>query len=304
LLPKLVGLVLGFFCQLPTAHCQLVTEKPPQGRFLTDSLLLGLPVQYALSYRHPVVEDVFFPDSTHDFSPFQLLRRQYFPTRTNRQGSLDSVVYTLVSFEIEPVQRLSLPVYRYNGRDCTAVWARPDSVVWRQLIRGKITAGTRLRTDAQVRHLNPRFNYPYALLVGFGLLVGGGLIYGLFGQALRRQWRLYQMQRRHGEFMRSFQRLSRGITARTGTANVERAMVLWKKYLERVERRPVTSLTTRELIGAFPDPRLPDALRQVDATVYGGVFSPQVQSSLHVLRELAVRRYRQRRREAILAGRK
>ncbi len=257
---------------------------------------------YALSYRHPVAEDVFFPDSTHAFSPFHLLKRQYFPTRTNRQGSLDSVVYTLVSFEIQPVQRLSLPVYRYNGRDCTAVWAPRDSVVWQQLVRG-VAKGKTLRTDSQVRHLNQQLNYPYALLVGFGLLAGFGLMYGIFGKSLRRQWRLYQMQRRHADFMRSFQRLSRGITARAGLTNVEKAMVLWKKYLERLERRPVTSLTTRELIGAFPDPRLPDALRQVDASVYGGVFSPQIQGSLQVLRELAVRRYRQRRREAILAGR-
>lgn len=258
---------------------------------------------YALSYRHPVAEDVFFPDSTHDFAPFELLSRRYFTTRTNAQGSLDSVVYTLVSFQTLPVQRLSLPVYPYNGRDCTVVYTRPDSVVWQQLIRRSIR-GLPLRTDERVQPLNPQFNYPYAILVGFGLLLGGGVVYGFFRKPLRRQWRLYRMWRRHTDFVRGFQRLSRGINARTGLVNVEKATVLWKKYLERLERRPVMSLTTRELIAAFPDPLLADALRQVDATVYGGVFSPQIQSSLQVLRELAVRRYRHRRREALLEARK
>jgi len=278
-------------------------SQQPVGVFLADSLHLGRPVGFALSYRHRATDDVFFPDSTYDFSPFRLLRRQYFPTQTNRRGSLDSVMYTLVSYEIEPVQRLRLPVYRYNGRDCTAIWARPDSVVWRQLIRGAVR-GKALRIDPNLRPLRPQLNYPLAMLVGLGLLLGGAAVYGVFGDALRRQWRLYQMQRRHGDFLRSFQRLGRGINARSGLTNVERAVVLWKKYIERLERRPIESLTTRELIMAFPDERLPDALRQVDATVYGGVFSPQIQSSLQVLRELAVRLYRQRRREALLAGRK
>ena len=275
----------------------------PTGRFLSDSLKLGEPVVYALSYRHAAAADVFFPDSTHDFTPFELLARRYFTTRTGARGSLDSVVYTLVSFQIEPIQRLSLPVYRYNGRDCTAVYARPDSVVWRQLIRQN-PRGLPLRTDEGVRPLTPQFNYPYAILIAFGLLLSGSGVYVFFRKSIGRQWRLYQMWRRHADFMRAFQRLSRSINARTGLGNVEKATVLWKKYLERLERRPVTSLTTRELIGAFPDPLLPNALRQVDATVYGGVFSSQIQSSLQVLRELAVRRYRHRRREALLEGRK
>lgn len=291
-------LVLVFFCQLPTANCQ-----PPTGRFLRDSLRLGEPVVYALSYRHPAAEDVFFPDSTHDFAPFELLRRRYFTTRTDSRGSLDSVVYTLVSFQIQPLQSLSLPVYRFNGRDCTAVYAPRDFIVWQQLIR-RAAQGLPLRTNEQVRPLSQQFNYPYAFLVGLGALLSGGVLYGFFRKPLRRQWRLYQMQRRHADFLRGFQRLNRGINARTGLTNVEKAAVLWKKYLERLERRPVTSLTTRELIEAFPDPLLIDALRQVDATVYGGVFSPQIQNSLQVLRELAVRRYRHRRRESLLEGRK
>jgi len=275
----------------------------PAGRFLRDSLRLGEPIAYALSYRHPAAEDVFFPDSTHDFAPFELLSRRYFTTRTDARGSLDSVVYTLVSFATDSVQRLSLPVYRYDGRDCTAVYAPPDSVVWQQLIR-RAAQGMPLRTDARARPLRAQFNYPYAILVGLGLLAGGGALYALFRKPLRRQWRLYRLWRHHADFVRGFQRLSRNINARGGLENVERAIVLWKKYLERLERRPVTSLTTRELIGAFPDPLLADALRQVDATVYGGVFSPQIQASLQVLRELAVRRYRHRRREALLEGRK
>lgn len=275
----------------------------PNGQFLADSLALGSPVIFSLSFRHYPVAEVFFPDSTHDFFPFQLRERRYFPTRTTRSGSLDSVTYTLVSFNIQPLQRLSLPVFVWNGRDCTAVYTPVDSLRFRQLVRGA-AAGQALRTDVRTQHLEQQLNYSYVLLVALGLLLGSGLVYGLFGATLRRQWRLYQMQRRHTDFLRTFQRLGRNINTRKNLANVEKAALLWKKYLERLERRSITSLTTRELTRAFPDEQLPGALREVDASVYGGVFSPRIQESLEILRELATRRYRQHRREALLQGRK
>ncbi|MCY7351510.1 MAG: hypothetical protein LH606_12740 [Cytophagaceae bacterium] len=293
-----LGILVSGTCALPGAFGQL-----PKGQFLTDTMKLGSPVVFSLSFRHNPATEVFFPDSTHDFSPFQLRERRYFPTRTTRNSSLDSDTYTLVSFDIKPVQRLSLPVFVWNGRDCTTVWAYTDSIRFNQLVRGA-AKGQALRTDAQMQHLAQQLNYPYALLVALGLMLGGGLVYGLFGEALRRQWRLYQMRRRHADFLRTFQRLGRDINTRKNLANVEKAALLWKKYLERLERRAITSLTTRELIHTFPDEQLPDALREVDASVYGGVFSPRIQESLGILRELATRQYRQRRREALLAGRK
>ena len=53
--------------------------------------------------------EVIFPDSSYNFSPFEWVSKEYFPTHTNESGSLDSVVYTLTCFDLAPVQQLVDP---------------------------------------------------------------------------------------------------------------------------------------------------------------------------------------------------
>jgi hypothetical protein len=286
-----------------------VAAQRPRGQFLQDSVQIGKPLQYALRFGHRSDLDVFFPDSTFDFFPFELVERVYFPTQTGPQGSVDSVVYTLVSFEIAPVQRLSLPVFVRAEGDCTAVWSVPDSVQRRALIPNPAQARrlrtTRLRVDTRWQPVREQVNYPLLLGILLGFLIGAGLLYGAFGKPIRRWLRMLQLRRRYLEFSRNFQRLSRGISGRKqDLARAERAVVLWKRYVERLERRPVSTFTTRELIDYFPDnPQLAEALRETDAVVYGGVFSPRTSPALQTLRELARQRYRQRRREIAQEGR-
>src|SRR5688500_10227732 len=100
----LIGL-LPFLSQAQSPAANL-----PQGLFQEDSVKLGQQVNYLFFHRHSATEEIIFPDSTYNFSPFELVSRQYFPTRTKGGWSHDSVVYTLRTFDIAPVQTLALPV--------------------------------------------------------------------------------------------------------------------------------------------------------------------------------------------------
>lgn len=277
--------------------------QKPVGRFLSDSIKIGKPIQYALSFRHDPAWEVFFPDVKFNFQPFEVTGREYFTTQTDQNGSLDSVVYTLVSFEIDKIQRLSLPVYVLSKRDCTAIYATPDSVFLKELIVGALDK-LQLKSDTQIIHLDQQINYPLILLVVLVALVVGVLIFWIFGDAIRRQVRIFQLMRRHTEFIRNFQRLGRGITGQSGIENVEKAVVLWKTYVEKLERKPFSSFTTKEIVKNIPDEHLADALREIDITIYGGTFSPKTLSSLAILQEVAVRFYRRKQKLMILEGRK
>ncbi|MDQ1087834.1 LapA family protein [Siphonobacter sp. SORGH_AS_1065] len=272
----------------------------PEGKFLSKEIKVGKPVQYALSYRHDPRLDVFFPDSTYDFTPFQFLKRDYYSTRTNASGSLDSVVYTLVSFEVDSMQYLKLPVYVMNQKDCTALYSGLQSIPLRSLLNLK-SKKAGLQSNTALVLLDDQINYPlyFIILIFAGIL--GGLIYWLFGARIRRRWRQFQLWRRHLEFRGNFQRHLRGATdSRQAVINVERAVVLWKRYLERLEGKPYTTFTTKETVEQFSHSRqLEQALRETDAVVYGGVTSPQTQESLRILRDLAVRTYI-KQREVIL----
>ena len=278
---------------------QIPSWTPPKGKFLSDSVRVGLPVQYALSYRHKATADVFFPDSAYNFSPFEMVKREYFNTVTDQHGSLDSVIYTLISFEVTPTQELSLPVYVRAKRDCTRVFAPMDYVILSSIIKPNVNIDTlSLKKDTRFIPIAQQVNFPLIFLIIIGLLLIIGMVFWFFGKPIRRQIRLFNFKRRYDDFRKLFQRLSRGTEdAKRRLENIEKAVVLWKKYIERIENKPFTTFTTKEILDNLKDNRLSDALREIDATVYGGVYSNQTIASLQVLQELAEGLYHERRIE-------
>ena len=283
---------------------QIPSWTPPKGKFLSDSVKVGLPVQYALSYRHKATADVFFPDSAYNFSPFEMVKREYFNTVTDQNGSLDSVVYTLISFEVTPLQELSLPVYVRAKKDCTRVFAPMDYVILNSIIKPNVRIDTLfLKKDTRLIPIAQQINFPLIFLIIIGLLLMVGMVFWFFGKPIRRQVRLFNFKRRYDDFRKLFQRLSRGTEdAKKRLENIEKAVVLWKKYIERIENKPFTTFTTKEILDNLKDNRLSDALREIDATVYGGVYSSKTIASLQVLQELAEGLYLERRIEMGVRG--
>lgn len=280
-------------------NAQIPSWTPPKGTFLSDSVKVGLPVKYALSYRHKPNTDIFFPDSSYNFAPFELVKREYFNTITDENGSLDSVVYTLISFEVTPLQELSLPVYVRAKRDCTRVFAPMDYVVLNSVINPKANIDTlSLKKDTRLVLIKQQTNFPLIFLIIIGVLALSGVVFWFFGKPIKRQIRLFNFRRRYDDFQKLFQRLSRGTDdSKRRLENIEKAVVLWKKYIERLENKPFTTFTTKEILDNLKDIRLSEALREIDATVYGGVYSNKTIASLQVLQELADGLYRERRQE-------
>ena len=283
-------------CILPTAYCILsltaYCQAQPIGHFLTDTIELGRPFQYALTVRHPAAQDVFFPDTARQFAPFLVRNMVAFPTQTLANVSTDSAVYTLVSFEVSRARVLQVPVYLANKEDCTAVLSLPDTVFLRSslpITNQPDTLG--LATQTELVPLPQQFNYPYLALVATGVGVFIGAIYILFGKALQRRWQRFQLARRHKQFLAAYNQLTRNLGPESAQETSNAAIVLWKQYLERVERQPYTSLTSREIADRIRDDRVADALRETDRIVYGGSFTDQSPLALRTLRDVAVNAY-------------
>jgi hypothetical protein len=259
-------------------------------------------------YRHPSGQDVLFPDTARHFAPYRVQNVTVYATKTTGSGidavSRDSAVYTLVSFETDSVQLLQVPVRVINAADCTALMTQPDTVYLRSRLPDSLSAGPRsltLATETKLAPLRQQFNYP---VLGIGLIAIGmlmGLLYGLFGRAIQRQWSLYQMKRRHIRFLRDYNRLSRGLNSLTAPETANQVVIMWKSYLEKLDRQPYASLTTSEIAERMTDDRVANALREADRMIYGGAFSSQSQTALRILSDVATQRYNQRRTELQMA---
>jgi hypothetical protein len=260
------------------------------GKFITDSIQVGKPIFFSLSIKHRPDLEILFPDTNAIFfKPFECKSLQFFPTRTDPQGSLDSAVYELVSFEVEPIQYLSLPVYVYASQDCTAVMSNRDSIFLNQ----KSQFISQLQVVKDFVPLQTQTNYPLVGFIILGFFVLIVLIAWLFGKNIRRQWERYLLWRNYREFKNDFEDFIKN-KKNDAIVNTEKALNLWKMYMGRLEKKPLYTFTTRELSEYFKNQDLADALRTIDGIVYGGLDSPKRFDSLMILRYLAREIYRKK----------
>jgi hypothetical protein len=296
--PAWVGWLTGVFWVLGMmpGGAGLLAQELPVGRFLADSIRIGSPVVYSLSYRHSPKEVLIFPDTSYDFKPFELIDKKYFPTRTDASGSLDSVVYTLMSFEIDPVQTLRLPVYIISEKDSTPAFAMPDTVYLREMISGPVDSLS-LKANTRYRPLKYETNYSFFLLILLGFLVLFGLLALSFGKQIRTRFRLYRLERRHLAFLQEFRQMGSQLPTGETVLLLEKVVMRWKGYIESLSGKPYSTYTTKEISDSIPDPPLAEALKHVDRTVYGGLPYDPSSDATTALQDFAVRLYEKRRKE-------
>jgi hypothetical protein len=292
-----LAILLCFACLKPA----LSQQVKPSGEFLTDSIEVGKPFLFALSYRHAPGKEIFFPDTLFNYSPFEILSRRSFTSITDPKGkmTLDSAIYQLVTFNVSPYQVLSVPVFLYNRKDCTVIFTERDSIFLRKKNIDLITGNEALKPETSLAQLRSEFNF--SMLLGYlGLAMGLiGAIYWVFGKDIYKQWRLIKLQRRHLEYLRSFNRLLRNAREKNNIKDAENAIIVWKNYLERLERKPFATYTTREIMDNMPDDSLAEALKNMDGIIYGQVKSNNMHVFLEVLKTGATKLYRTKRREIL-----
>jgi hypothetical protein len=261
-------------------------EVQVEGKFLSDSLLIGQPFSFSLRVNYSRQLQILFPDSTFDFKPFEFSSKEYFTTTTTGDISRDSVVYHLTSFEIDSVQVFQLPVFVVQPADCTEVWSRPDSIFLTHFVAAvPDTVDARqlpLKTNTEYLPVSWLLNYP-VLIIAIGVLaVAVILIWLIFGERIRRYYRVKRLNRNHFTFLEKFDFAVHQVQANFTSPRAETALVIWKKYMEGLEGKPYTKYTSREIAGMVMDERLSSALKGIDRMIYGGVAqeSPQAFTQL------------------------
>ncbi|HLT80058.1 MAG TPA: hypothetical protein VKZ86_03465 [Cyclobacteriaceae bacterium] len=248
-------------------------EPAVRGRFLGDSIRVGDEAVYVLGATYPQDVNVLFPDSTLNTFPFEYGRREYFTTVTRNGISRDSVVYYYRTFEPDSVQVLSLPVYVVHERDCTAVYARPDSLILKRVLDLPDTVrldAVALRETIAFERIPTSFGWMLAAAITGLVLLLAAAAYALFGKTIRRHYRMRKMRNNFARFVETY---SSNLTRLRESASpdvAESTVSLWKKYLEKLERMPYTKLTTKETIQLIRDDSIRKSLQSIDRSIYGG----------------------------------
>lgn len=270
-----------------------------KGGFLTDSLKIGEQTAYYLSARYPSNISILFPDSTHAFSPFDYERKQYFSTETTDGVSADSAVYYLTTFEVDRVQYLDLPVYVLQGQDCTVIRTMRDSVLIRQFVPqvpDSLSAQQLpLKMNTTYQEVFRNFNVWVVVIILLVLVVLAVLTWMIFGKKIKRYFLAKRLQKNHSEFARTYSAFINTLQTAFSPRNTESALSVWKKYMEQLDAKPYTKLTTRETFKLVKEPTVSEHLGRIDQAIYG--HNTAVVDSLHQLKSYADQQFARKMKE-------
>lgn len=282
--------ILFFLCCLSKIHAQ---EVKVRSGFFLDSLKIGDQTGFYLAAEYPSTLEILFPDSTYNFTPFEYERRVYFPTKTAAGKSYDSAVYFLSTYEIDHIQSLSLPVFQLNPMDCTTYISTRDTILLTELVKNlpdSLTAqNLPLKVNTAYENVSYLFNYPILVIVIAVLLVITIVGWIVFGKKIRKHFRLKRMQKAHQKFLEAYTGYVENVKAAFSAITTESALSQWKKYMEQLEAKPYTKLTTRETMSIENNESLGKNLHAIDGAIYG--HSTKVIESLENLKKFADQRF-------------
>lgn len=289
---------VAFFALAAPGHAQ---ELIVRGGFLGDTIKIGEEAVYTLGATYPVSLNVLFPDSTVNTFPFEYKARRYFQTKTRDGVSTDSVVYYFSTFETDTLQYLSLPVYVVHPADCTTVYTSRDSLYLKRVL-GTIPDSVKLH-DLPLKETVAFENIPtsfgtvlLSLIGGLVLLTAAG-IYAVFGKRIRRHYRLARLQKNYAKFTENYKTNLSRLQNEATTEVAESTIGMWKKYLENLEFKPYTKLTTKETIQLLKDDSIRSNLQHIDRSIYGR--QPVQVQAFESLMNFAEHKYRQKLEEVM-----
>lgn len=279
-------LLLFWLLSLPIA----AQEVQVRGGFIQEGMKLGEPVNFWMSARYPGNVELLLPDSNYSFSPFEFAGRRYFESRLQDQTIIDSVVYTLQSYEIDRVQYLDLPAFVLRSGDTTELRTSTDSVLLFQLTKD-VSDTTRLKENLAYQDVPTYFNYPLWSIIFGGLAIVVVAVFLIFGGRIRRTLKLRKLRKEYRIFSEHLNAYIHTLKTEPEHHTAEKAISEWKRFLETLEETPFSKLTTKEIVAMDYTSELRDTLRNIDRSVYGHLRKEDLYKDFQAVEDFTQHRY-------------
>jgi len=283
-------IVLFFLVFSLTAKSQ---EIQVNGGFVEDNLMIGQEINYWLTASYPAKLEMVFPDSTASFTPFEFAAKTYFKTELRGNEAFDSTIYTLQSFEIEPVQYLKLQAIILSSTDSTIIESPIDSIYLTELAP-VVTDTTQLKTNVDYLAVNRQFNYPlmYYVLGGLGLIILMVLL--IFGKRILKFFMVKKLERDYKAFSENFSQYIHQLKKDPKPEIAENALSMWKNYQQRLDRIAFSSFTTTDILALGFTQELKDPLKSIDRVVYGRRVQENIYQDFQQIEDFTDERFQQK----------
>lgn len=263
-----------------------------EGYFTQDSARLGERVGFVLKASYPETTQLVFPDSTFDFAPLILLEKKTFISQTTEGTTLDSTIYYVSNFSLEPSVYLSLPVYELSRYDSITYFSN-EAELKLKLTLDSIPEQPAFQDNNVYQPLEKNFNWLLAALIAGGVLILLGGFALLFAKRIKSIFRKNREKLRWIQFERKYKKLSALLAQTPALELADEVIGLWKGYMESITSLPFQEWTSSEISEALDDKDIFKALRAIDMIIYAGKEA-KTEDTTQFLLEVARKKYQEK----------
>ncbi len=286
------SLLVGGFAGAQNASTDSVKVE---SKLLADSVETGQPFYMSLSTLAPDSVDVLFPDSTYDFSPFEMVHKVYFPTQIRNGNLWDSAVYQLKTFNLDSVQRITPEIIAVVAGDSLVVQGSKDSVFMKYYLQ-VYPDSLSLKEQTRYRHIGSNFNYPIFTAVGILVFSVLTTLLLIFRKKISNWFQKRSLKKKHKKFRIRFDAAVFSYKKQPDTGQANTILLLWKSYMESLERVPFLKLTSKEIHLKYKDEALKSSLMAIDKSIYSDFMDGDV-SKFDYLQVFAENRFNKKLNE-------
>ncbi len=263
-----------------------------EGYFTQDSAKLGERVGFVLKARYPESTQLMFPDSAFDFSPLILLEKKTFISQTKEGETLDSAVYYLSNFSLDPSVFLSLPVFELNRYDSLTYFSN-EAELKLKLTLDSIPEQLVFQENNVYQPIETSFNWLLAGLVAGGVIILLGGFALLFAKRIKALFKRNREKLRWIQFQRKWKKLTVLLEQNPALELADEVIGLWKGYLESITDLPFQEWTSSEIAEALDDKEIFKALRSIDMIIYAGKEAKSEEATSYLF-EVAKTKYQEK----------
>ena len=233
--------------------------------FLEDSIKIGNPITLISTLNYPENIELIQPDSSYNFMSFDFIRKKIFPSLIKKNRVYDSTVYFLRTFEIDSIQKVYLNALILDKNDSIKISSNEDSIslIYQvEDIESKAKENTLLSTIKSIFNSEKLFTYFTIFIISLIF------IYMIFRKKIKTYFEIRSLKNKTKKFNSDFESILDQYEINKNINDLERLLLLWKRFKEKLTNKPYLSSTTNEISLFLKKKDIIKILQEIDENLY------------------------------------
>lgn len=277
------NLFLFFFLFILRSH-SFSQEIEYNVYFEKDSVKIGDSIILVSILQYPSNIELVQPDSSFSYNSFEFISKSAYSSIKKSNLLYDSTLYFLRTFSLDSIQKISLRAIILNTPDSLQITSNLDSIYLISQVKDLSSSTIDNTIYNRIKNI---FNSQKYILILISITVFLLVLYLVFRKRIKKYFLIKNLKTQFLKFNKQFEILNINYQKNNGKIELEKLILFWKRYFEKLTTYPFSSSTTTEISQFYKDKDIIKLLNEIDKFLYSNVSELIEIKKISVLKDKA-----------------